>query len=179
MLRTFNIQLSKFFLRNHIHIYFRQMKLKFWKFIIERIFIRSLFLGFLNLEHEIAPGNQGLKDQVMALKWVQENISSFGGDPNNVTIFGESAGGGSVHYLTISPLAQGTFSNIYSHTPQVESSFQRFYSGIINAWLAQFYDPVYTAYSLLFKAYRNFYIILYTGIFKVIILFIKLITLFF
>ncbi|XP_043518136.1 juvenile hormone esterase-like [Frieseomelitta varia] len=66
-------------------------------------------LGFLNLEHEVATGNQGLKDQVMALKWVQENISSFDGDPNNVTIFGESAGGASVHYLTISPLSQGLF----------------------------------------------------------------------
>ncbi|CAD1479425.1 unnamed protein product [Heterotrigona itama] len=66
-------------------------------------------LGFLNLEHEVAAGNQGLKDQVMALKWVRENISSFGGDPNNVTIFGESAGAASVHYLTISPLSQGLF----------------------------------------------------------------------
>ncbi|XP_076244171.1 juvenile hormone esterase [Calliopsis andreniformis] len=65
--------------------------------------------GFLNIEHEVATGNQGLKDQVMALRWVQENISSFGGDPNNVTIFGESAGAASVHYLAISPLAEGLF----------------------------------------------------------------------
>lgn len=65
--------------------------------------------GFLNLETEEAPGNQGLKDQVMALKWIQENIANFGGDPNNVTIFGESAGGASVHYLCISPMSQGLF----------------------------------------------------------------------
>ncbi|XP_076647596.1 juvenile hormone esterase isoform X2 [Halictus rubicundus] len=72
--------------------------------------------GFLNLETEEAPGNQGLKDQVMALKWVQENISSFGGDPNNVTIFGESAGGASVHYLCISPMSQGLFHKAISQS---------------------------------------------------------------
>ncbi|XP_035737129.1 esterase E4-like isoform X2 [Vespa mandarinia] len=66
-------------------------------------------LGFLNLEHEVAPGNQGLKDQVMALRWVRDNIEVFGGDPQNVTIFGGSAGAASVHYLTISPLAEGLF----------------------------------------------------------------------
>lgn len=65
--------------------------------------------GFLNLDHEIAPGNQGLKDQVMALEWVRDNIANFGGDPENVTIFGESAGGASVHYLTLSPLAKGMY----------------------------------------------------------------------
>lgn len=71
---------------------------------VESIFYSS---GFLNADDEEAPGNQGLKDQVQALKWIQQNIAQFGGDPNNVTIFGQSAGGASVHYLTISPLAQG------------------------------------------------------------------------
>lgn len=63
--------------------------------------------GFLNLDDESVPGNQGLKDTVMALKWVQQNIGQFGGNPNNVTIFGQSAGSAIVHYLTLSPLAQG------------------------------------------------------------------------
>ncbi|XP_057336605.1 juvenile hormone esterase-like [Microplitis mediator] len=70
---------------------------------------RLNILGFLNLDDEAAPGNQGLKDQVMALKWVQKNINKFGGDPNNVTIFGQSTGSSSVHSLTLSPLAQGLF----------------------------------------------------------------------
>ncbi|XP_033213106.1 esterase E4-like isoform X2 [Belonocnema kinseyi] len=66
-------------------------------------------LGFLNMNIDCCAGNQGLKDQVFALKWVQENIEKFGGDKNNVTIFGESAGGASIHYLCISPLAKGLF----------------------------------------------------------------------
>lgn len=66
-------------------------------------------LGFLNLDCKEAPGNMGLKDQVQALKWVQQNINNFNGDPNNVTIFGISAGGSSVEYLMISPMAKGLF----------------------------------------------------------------------
>ncbi|XP_067206770.1 uncharacterized protein [Linepithema humile] len=73
-------------------------------------------LGFLNLNDKVATGNQGLKDIVMALQWVQKNISNFGGDQRNVTIFGESAGGAAVHYLTISPLAEGLFHKAISQS---------------------------------------------------------------
>lgn len=66
-------------------------------------------LGFLCLNTPEVPGNAGLKDQVMALKWVQKNIEKFGGDKDNVTVFGESAGSVSVHLLMLSPMATGLF----------------------------------------------------------------------
>ncbi|XP_050673870.1 juvenile hormone esterase-like isoform X2 [Leptidea sinapis] len=66
-------------------------------------------LGFLCLDSEEVPGNAGLKDQVAVLKWVKKNISSFGGNPSNVTIFGTSAGGASVSYHMISDMSVGLF----------------------------------------------------------------------
>ena len=70
------------------------------------------FFGFpaLTAEHpDELKGNYGFMDQIAALKWVQRNIGAFGGDPTNVTVFGESAGGFSVHTLIASPLGKGLF----------------------------------------------------------------------
>jgi len=71
-------------------------------------------LGFyshpeLNDENDGHSGNQGYRDQIAALQWVKNNIKEFGGDPNNVTIFGESAGSWSINVLQASPLSRGLF----------------------------------------------------------------------
>jgi len=71
-------------------------------------------LGFLHLEEQFGEdfagsGNLGLFDQIAALRWVQDNIAAFGGDPARVTIFGESAGAGSIAVLIVAPLARGLF----------------------------------------------------------------------
>lgn len=66
-------------------------------------------LGLLRLPEIGAHGNQGLLDQVMALRWVRDNIAAFGGDPSQVTIFGESAGSASVGCLLAMPSARGLF----------------------------------------------------------------------
>lgn len=76
--------------------------------VIVTINYRLGALGFLNLP-ALGETNFGMRDQVVALKWVQENIANFGGDPDNVTIFGESAGGMSVASMMASPEAAGLF----------------------------------------------------------------------
>ncbi|GAB1293551.1 Acylcarnitine hydrolase [Apodemus speciosus] len=66
-------------------------------------------LGFFSSGDEHARGNWGYLDQVAALRWVQQNIAHFGGNPDQVTIFGESAGGTSVSSHVVSPMSRGLF----------------------------------------------------------------------
>ena len=83
--------------------------------IVVSIAYRLGALGFLahpglsNESEQHVSGNYGILDQVAALEWIQRNIEAFGGDPQNVTIFGQSAGGQSVSILAASPLARGLF----------------------------------------------------------------------
>lgn len=66
-------------------------------------------LGFFSLNQEGYYGNFGLYDQYTAIKWVKENIKAFGGDPNNITIMGQSAGAMSVQHHCLSPISEGLF----------------------------------------------------------------------
>ncbi|KAM0730969.1 Esterase FE4 [Formica fusca] len=70
---------------------------------------RLATLGFISTGDSKAPGNLGLKDQVVALRWVQRNIAAFGGDPDSVTISGYSIGGFSVMLHMVSPMSKGLF----------------------------------------------------------------------
>lgn len=101
--------------------------------ILVAINYRLEVLGYLCLGIKEAPGNVGMKDQVVALQWIQRNIREFGGDPDNVTIFGESAGAASVAYHIISPMSRGLF-----HKAILQSG------SAITPWSFQ-YDPLNTA----------------------------------
>lgn len=99
-----------------------------WRFlalrgvVIVSIEYRTGALGFMahpeltKEDPEGHSGNYGLLDQIFALKWIQRNITNFGGDPANVTIFGESAGAISCSMLCASPLAKGLFHRCISQS---------------------------------------------------------------
>lgn len=70
---------------------------------------RLASLGFLYFNVAEAPGNAGLFDQLMALQWIRDNVAAFGGDPDRITLFGESAGAVSVSLHLISPLSRNLF----------------------------------------------------------------------
>nr|CAD7425068.1 unnamed protein product [Timema monikensis] len=76
-------------------------------------------LGFLGLSHSEVSLNNGLKDQRAALRWVQQNIEKFGGDPARTTIFGESSGASSVEYFMLSPSTSGLFQRAISQSGSV------------------------------------------------------------
>lgn len=63
--------------------------------------------GFLSTGDDVVPGNAGLKDQLLALKWTKQNIGQFGGNSSEITIFGQSAGAASVGYHILSKQSAG------------------------------------------------------------------------
>ncbi|CAG5035979.1 unnamed protein product [Parnassius apollo] len=76
------------------------------KIVVVKINYRLSIFGFLCLGVEQAPGNAGLKDVVQGLKWIKENIARFGGDPNNIVLFGHGSGAAMVDLITLSPTAE-------------------------------------------------------------------------
>ncbi|GMS91544.1 hypothetical protein PENTCL1PPCAC_13719 [Pristionchus entomophagus] len=77
--------------------------------VVVSIHYRLAYMGFFTTGDSTCPGNFGLWDQTEALKWVQKNIGAFGGNKDNVTVFGQSAGGASVDFLHLSPHSTNLF----------------------------------------------------------------------
>lgn len=112
---------------------------------------------------ENAAGNLNILDQIKALEWISKNIAQFGGDPSNVTIFGQSAGGMSVRTLLISPLAKGLFAkaiiqsgggmgldqlgSILTSAPQVDGNIvpEPFDKAVVDGTIADI--PIMTGYN--------------------------------
>ena len=74
--------------------------------IVATINYRLGVLGFLYLGNEDAPGNMAMYDQILAIEWIKNNIQSFGGDPNSLTLFGHSAGAASISSHLLSPISR-------------------------------------------------------------------------
>ncbi|GGF16315.1 carboxylesterase/lipase family protein [Subtercola lobariae] len=101
-------------------------------------------LGYLDLSRyssEARPidSNLGLRDQVAALEWVQQNIRSFGGDPSNVTLFGESAGGNAVTTLMATPAAAGLFARAIAQSSPPSSVYPK---ALAQTWGEEFVSIV-------------------------------------
>lgn len=102
-------------------------------------------MGTLN-----CPGNLGLKDQVLAFQWIKDNISSFGGDPENITIFGQSAGATAVIMHMASPLSKGKKHIVdsayiyFSNAPQ--DSFESLLMRTVNFQLVKSRSNLHVSY---------------------------------
>ncbi|CAH1781138.1 unnamed protein product [Owenia fusiformis] len=79
--------------------------------------------GFLSTGDDVVPGNMGLLDQHLAIRWVNRNIALFGGDPARITLFGESAGATSVTQQAIAPCNKGLFKRVISQSGTIFSDF--------------------------------------------------------
>lgn len=104
---------------------------KYPDLVLVTVEYRLGILGFIDLssvpggEGYATSGNLGLLDQICALQWIQRNIAAFGGDPDNVTIWGESAGAGSVSLLPLIPGTEGLFHRIIAESGAVNQTYSR------------------------------------------------------
>lgn len=105
--------------------------------IVVTINYRLGIFGFLAVDHPASRGNYGLWDQKLAIQWVHDNIAAFGGNPDSVTIFGESAGGYSASFQSLIPSNKGLFQRVIAqsgvitrHGFQKRSSIPRFVKDI-------------------------------------------------
>ncbi|XP_052022686.1 carboxylesterase 3 isoform X1 [Apodemus sylvaticus] len=98
--------------------------------VVVTVQYRLGIFGFLSTGEKHMPGNRAFLDVVAALRWVQGNIASFGGDPNCVTIFGNSAGGIIVSSLLLSPMSAGLFHRAISQSGVVTTKMMK----ELNAW---------------------------------------------
>jgi len=89
--------------------------------VVVTINYRLGLFGFLNLaslgKEFAGSASNGLRDQILSLEWVRDNIADYGGDPGNVTVFGESAGGGCILGLLAAPAADGLYHKAIVHSP--------------------------------------------------------------
>lgn len=92
--------------------------------VVVTINYRLGILGFLALKNSTTKGNYGLWDQMMALQWIKDNIDDYGGDPNSITIFGQSAGGFSVGLLALIPQNKGLFHRVIMQSGVPNSSLK-------------------------------------------------------
>ncbi|SDY58075.1 carboxylesterase/lipase family protein [Herbiconiux ginsengi] len=101
-------------------------------------------LGYLDFSRystrrRLIESNLGLRDQVAALRWVHRNIAAFGGDPRNVTVFGESAGGNAVTTLMATPSARGLFARAIAQSSPPSAVYHR---ELAATWAAEFVDVI-------------------------------------
>ncbi|CAC5378604.1 BCHE [Mytilus coruscus] len=103
--------------------------------IVFTISYRTGPLGFLYLDHKDAPGNMGLLDQSIAIKWIHKNVKRFGGSKDKITLFGNSAGGASVHYHILSEFSRPFFQKaiIQSGAADTKFSFHSPFEALNNA----------------------------------------------
>ena len=101
-----------------------------------------------------AHGNQGMHDQILALKWIQSEIKCFGGNPKNVTIMGESAGAMSCLLHLVSPLSRGLFHKIIASSGSPSTPFLHLGDNYVPQWWVEFDDELSWLFTNRFSATR-------------------------